>query len=63
MAKSDPRIVIRARDDSARAFKSARGNMAGLKSSAAAMTAALAGAAGAIGFGALIKSSISGAKE
>jgi len=63
MARADPRIVIRGKDDSAKAFNSAKGNMQGLQKGAAAMTAALAAAAGAIGFGALIKSTITSSKE
>lgn len=63
MASTDPTIVIKARDESAKAFKQARGNMDGIKSGAASMAASLAAAAGAFGFGAMIKATLESAKE
>lgn len=58
MAITDPRIVIRAKDETSRAFKAARSNLREFRKSALSLSNVLAGLAGAAGFGAMIKSSL-----
>lgn len=58
MAVNDPKITIRAKNETDRAFKAARSNLLDFKKSTLSLTSALAGLAGAAGFGAAIKASL-----
>jgi hypothetical protein len=58
MADPNPKIVIRAKDETKRAFKSARFSLGKLKDSVFNLNSALAGLVGAAGFGAVISKTI-----
>ncbi len=58
MADPNPKIVIRAKDETARAFKAARSNLTDFKNSAFRLQNVLAGLAGAAGVGALVKNTL-----
>ena len=57
MGDSNPKIVIKARDDTRRAFRSVRKSLGRLKSTVFNMKTALVGLAGVAGFGMVIKQS------
>ena len=58
MAANEPTIYIRAKNQTDRAFKAAKANFTDFKKSTLTLSNALAGLAGAAGFGAIVKSSI-----
>ena len=58
MAANEPTIYIRAKNQTDRAFKAAKSNFLDFKKSTLTLSNALAGLAGAAGFGAVIKSSL-----